>query len=462
MNFKEVTYRLADDVSITVHQATIHGQPIIDTKKTEVRYQDIHMKINRENEYNNVFSALLMRNLFQTQTTLEFGNYLSRLFNHENLFNVYTQDPIFQDDKKSMLKFICNNNIDIYEASTIPNNAGKETFYVCSNEHAQNKSNSANVNAGNNKLHAASRDATQNDSNSAKASTQDSIYVNKLIHNSHVEVGDLNKYRSKNQPICVHNFDEINFVPIFTYVHPKLAINQGSTIHLMHLALLFKQLMKMKSFSEFSNAKSISILSNALNQQTESYEQVCVERDEYKNKYEEAMRKIKELEDRFNKIKSENVNEEPIEKIDVKKSIIDELADKYEIKHERKREPTIIDELVEKYNISKPIEKIDKLVDKYEIVKPKRVINVNLEIKLKKLEIINTWKSPYIEINRYNRLVYAIVDNKPLPIDQVKKAHLYDWIYRYGQRGKCYKIIDHDILMSSVFTNKHDTRIRYE
>ena len=63
----------------------------------------------------------------------------------------------------------------------------------------------------------------------------------------------LDQHRNSKYPICVHNFEEIDYVPIYVYVHPTLAKNRGETIHIMHLGLLFQLLTRIKGLPEVTS-----------------------------------------------------------------------------------------------------------------------------------------------------------------------------------------------------------------
>lgn len=64
--------------------------------------------------------------------------------------------------------------------------------------------------------------------------------------------------------MCYSNYEEIKSIPVFCYVHPSLAINQGNTIILCHIGYILEKLANYKRFPEFNTQAVISFL-NATN-----------------------------------------------------------------------------------------------------------------------------------------------------------------------------------------------------
>ena len=114
--------------------------------------------------------------------SIELINYLNRIINCENIYEIYSIDSKFQ-------------NFDQDLSPCRP--AGRDIQQELSSFIVHDKSIDFNPNR----------------------------YKDGLILDSHFVKSELNKLRNINYPICYSNYEEIKNIPIFCYVHPSLAIN---------------------------------------------------------------------------------------------------------------------------------------------------------------------------------------------------------------------------------------------
>lgn len=123
------------------------------------------------------------------------------------------------------------------------------------------------------------------------------------------------------------------------------------------------------------------------------------------------------------------------------------------------------------------IDEINRLMNadgKYEVVRNLQVINERIKNNNRqhqeqraetdrKRQLLEQYNDLHININRYKRRVYAKVnENSYRLVNEFDEAYNYPWIYRYGTNGSKSGEISMLLLTQDIFTNEHDTRIRYE
>ncbi len=123
------------------------------------------------------------------------------------------------------------------------------------------------------------------------------------------------------------------------------------------------------------------------------------------------------------------------------------------------------------------IDEINRLMNadgKYEVVRNLQVINERIKNNNRqhqeqraeterKQQLLEQYNDLHININRYKRRVYAKVnENSYRLVNEFDEAYNYPWIYRYGTNGSKSGEISMLLLTQDIFTNEHDTRIRYE
>ena len=212
MEFKEVKFDIMSNISLVVSLAYYEGHPVVETKKTKINYKGTLIEVNRKN--NIVLADRLIPKSLRSIFSIELVNYLNRLINGDNLYEVYVNNSNKEDKLEELNDYVF-----------------KPEEALCGT---------------------AQRDI-------------ESRYIKDLI-NDHgdIDLGLLDQHRNPKYPICVHNFEEIDYVPIYTYIHPTLAKNQGNTVYIMHLGLLFQLLTRIKGLPEFNTQASISALNETL------------------------------------------------------------------------------------------------------------------------------------------------------------------------------------------------------
>ena len=241
MEFKETKFDITSNISLIVSLAYYEGHPVVETKKTKINYKGTLIEVNRENKNNIVLADRLIPKSLRSIFSIELVNYLNRLINGENLYEVYLNNSNKADRIEELIDYVF-----------------KPEETLCG---------------------AAQRDIR-------------SKYIDHLM-NDHgdVDLDLLDQHRNPKFPTCVHNFEEIDYVPIYNYIHPTLAKNQGSTIHIMHLGLLFQLLTRIKGLPEFNTQATMALLTNSLqaNENEESVEELN------KRRYEEIVEENKRL-----------------------------------------------------------------------------------------------------------------------------------------------------------------------
>ena len=211
--FVNEKFSINSDVYFTVDTTVINGHRICKLKTLKIYYHgDIfEMKVGSA-----VYKYIINDGL-QSIFAVELINYLNRYINHDNLFEIYSNDskPENFDSKSSVLW------------SQHRNNQQEISSFIL-----HDKSNEINSNR----------------------------YKEGLIQNSLFIKSELNKLRNSNYPTCYSKYNEIKNIPIYCYVHPSLAINQGSTIILCHIGYILEKLANYKKFPEFNTQAVVSFL----------------------------------------------------------------------------------------------------------------------------------------------------------------------------------------------------------
>ena len=513
MEFKEVTYRISDDVALIVYQTNFHGHPIIQTKRTRVQYKDKLFEFNRKTNLNKAFSNVILSYSLRVLNTVELVNYLNRLINHDNLYQIYENDYAGG-----------NENIDDVVKLVFEEKQGKETrsSYGARLNDLNNESSNTDLDSTSDlnkqseesSCASAARFNDLNKQSEESGRSSPSRFSNLFDEKGTINLETLNSYRSPKYPLCISSIDELDYVPVYTFVHPKLLINQQSTMHLMHLAVLFKCLSRLQTMPEFSSQTSMSMLNITLSahssgittqQLNESkYEKLMNKKKLYKKKWQEALDEIKRLSKKIDALQSTTDDMYNME-IDMKQKIneicydvdakvidctmtVDELEEKLipnkSITMSISKDQHVdinSDEVCVEFNNNKSnpiyknnntinIERHDELikVDKLE----EKMDDIDKDVgfigkrfnseELVKLKLLQDNDNLHILVNKYNRRVYALVDNVLTPLDKVKEAYTYKWFYRYSTCGCKHNEISYELLITSTFTNKSDPRIKYE
>ena len=86
--FKSQTFEIASDISLTTDVAYIQGHPIVKTKTVVLNYRQHTFKANERTR----FTERLIKDVTDPIYVVELMNYLSRLINHDNLFEIYVNN----------------------------------------------------------------------------------------------------------------------------------------------------------------------------------------------------------------------------------------------------------------------------------------------------------------------------------------------------------------------------------
>lgn len=196
------------DVYFTVDTTVINGHRICKLKSLKIYYHGDSFEMI----VGSVVYKYIIQDGIRSIPSIELINYLNKLINHENLFDVYS------DEFDSNLSMRPSTHREIQQEIS--------SFII------HDKSNEYNSNR----------------------------YKKGLISESHFIKSELVKLRNQNYPICYSKYNEIKNIPVFCYIHPSLAINQGSTIILCHIGYILEKLANYKRFPEFNTQAVISFL----------------------------------------------------------------------------------------------------------------------------------------------------------------------------------------------------------
>ena len=260
MEFTEKTFKITENVSFSILMAYFDGHPICQTKSLKLMY---HGQLQEMKSGNRLYESLIPHGL-QMKEALDLLNYLARLIYAENIYEVYVNNSNQSDYVSEMKEYINHNT-------------------------------------------------------SVRTPIRDSRFdlIEGILHdNGHINIEELNKHRNEDFPLVVHNFEEIEVAPLFTYIHPSLAINQGSTIHLCHFAFLLERLSHLSAYPEFNNQAIMSLLGNvfsanesditveSINKST--YEDIVEENNKLKRDLDKEKNEHKETKKMLRKILKQN------------------------------------------------------------------------------------------------------------------------------------------------------------
>ena len=245
MEFTEKTFKITENVSFSILMAYFDGHPICQTKSLKLIY---HGELQEMKSGNRLYESLIPHGL-QTKEALDLLNYLSRLIYAENIYEVYVNNSNQSDYVSEMKEYITH-------ITSVGSDGRNNRFDL----------------------------------------------IEGITNNGDIILEELNKHRNEDFPLVVHNFDEIEVAPLFTYVHSSLAINQGSTIHLCHFAFLLERLSHLSAYPEFNNQAVMSLLGNVF----EAEESELTVEQLTKDKYEEIVEENNKLKKDLDKEKNDH------------------------------------------------------------------------------------------------------------------------------------------------------------
>ena len=187
--FTNEKFSITEDIFFTVDVTVIKGNKICKLKTLKIFYHGETFEM----KYGTTVYKYIIKDGIRSIYSIELVNYLNRLINHENLFEVYL-------DSKSM-------KIDLKQHSVDPRY--DDIQQEISSFIIHDKSNDFNSNR----------------------------YKSGLIDHGQFIKSELYKTRNLNFPNVYSDYESIDQVPIYCYIHPTLAINQKNTIILCHLGI---------------------------------------------------------------------------------------------------------------------------------------------------------------------------------------------------------------------------------
>ena len=236
LEFQETEFKLTKEIRFTANLAYFGTDPIIETKSVKLYYHsDKPIIVSRTGSAKDkwLYNLLITKGL-SSISTLELINYLNRLINKENLYEIYNKSMKFNDNKNELIKYVTGEKY-----------AQQEVQSPCCRSVARSQNTTVD-----NK----NDDLSTNNLDSNK-------YIDSLFDsNGKPLMQKLNDVRNKNYPICYKSINDINCIPIWCYVHPSLAINQGKSIHLSHLAYFLEKIARSDQFPEFNNGTIMGLL----------------------------------------------------------------------------------------------------------------------------------------------------------------------------------------------------------
>ena len=108
MEFKEVKFEITSNISLFVSLSYARGHPIVETKKTKINYKGAILEVNFNNDNNKVLTGRLMRKALYSIFSIELVNYLNRLINGDNLYEVYVNNSNKDDKPEELIDYVFN------------------------------------------------------------------------------------------------------------------------------------------------------------------------------------------------------------------------------------------------------------------------------------------------------------------------------------------------------------------
>ena len=106
MEFKETKFDITSNISLIVSLAYFDGHPVVETKKTKINYKGTLIEVNRENKNNEVLMNKLVSKGLYSIFSIELVNYLNRLINGDNLYEVYVNNSNKADKPEELIDYV--------------------------------------------------------------------------------------------------------------------------------------------------------------------------------------------------------------------------------------------------------------------------------------------------------------------------------------------------------------------
>lgn len=279
LEFQETEFKLTKEIRFTANLAYFGTDPIIETKSVKLYYHsDKPIIVSRTGSAKDkwLYNLLITKGL-SSNSTLELINYLNRLINNENLYEIYNKSMKFNDNKNELIKYVTGEKY-----------AQNDIVETCERSVAR------------------SQNTTVNNKNDDLSNNLDSNkYIDSLFDsNGKPLMQKLNDVRNKNYPICYKSINDINCIPIWCYVHPSLAINQGKSIHLSHLAYFLEKIARSDQFPEFNNGAIMGLLNAFMKAKIDK----STVKDDLEYKYEQLSYELVKKNKRIGELEDENLS----------------------------------------------------------------------------------------------------------------------------------------------------------
>ena len=121
--FKHENYNIASDIRLEADVSYIQGHPIVKTKTVVLYYRDSTF---RANERKTDFTNSLITDLTRPQYAIELINYLSRVINHDNMFEIYVNNRNVEKHTLEEMTFAKQSSDEVRSSPDIDKNEYNE------------------------------------------------------------------------------------------------------------------------------------------------------------------------------------------------------------------------------------------------------------------------------------------------------------------------------------------------
>ena len=264
--FKHENYNITSDIRLEADVAYIQGHPIVKTKTVVLYYKDSTF---RANVCGSSFQRLLSMDVTRPQYTVELINYLSRLINHDNLFEIYVN----------------NRNTEKYSLEEL-------TFVKQENEEL--------------------RGSTELDKSEYSKGLLDG-------HNQFI-LKELLKTMNKRFSRSFTSIDELDYIPVYGYISASGKVDGNWKAEpILHLAIIFNVLAHQDRFSGINNQEAIASFNSIMKSKRLNITAQDLNEYEYKNEIERLKLELKREQQRAKGLEiAKKTLEEKVEDINKK------------------------------------------------------------------------------------------------------------------------------------------------
>ena len=262
--FKHENYNIASDIRLEADVAYIQGQPIVKTKTVVLYYRD---KTFRAGVYGSKFQELLVMHVTRPQYTIELINYLSRLINHDNLFEIYVN----------------NRNTEKYNLEEL-------TFAK-----------------------------QENDKQGGPTLFNKTEYSEGLLddHEQFI-LKELLKTMNTRFSRTFTSINELDYIPVYGYISSSTSISRTSE-PILHLSIVFNVLAHQDRFSGINNQEAIASFNSIMKAKRLNITTQDLNEHEYKNEIKRLKLELKREQQRAKGLEIKNKTlEEKIEEMSSK------------------------------------------------------------------------------------------------------------------------------------------------